>query len=99
MVEGGKTSTMEDRMALNIKDTETHKLARELADLTQTSISMAVKEALRSAVAIKRRMNSRDTGVLVADLDAIAKQCAALPVLDPRSADAIVGYNDFGAPV
>ena len=86
-------------MALNIKDAETHALARELADLTQTSISTAVKEALRSAVELKRQLTSRNIGNIVADLDAIALLCAALPVLDPRSADEIVGYDDRGAPV
>ena len=86
-------------MALNIKDTETHRLARELAELTQTSISLAVKEALRSALERKRRMKARNSDILVADLDAIALHCAALPVLDTRSADEIVGYDDRGVPV
>ena len=86
-------------MPLNIKDTETHKLARELAELTQTSISLAVKEALRSALERKRHMKVRNSDILVADLDAIALHCAALPVLDTRPADEIVGYDDRGVPV
>jgi len=86
-------------MALNIKDAETHKLAKELADLTKTSISMAVKEALRSALENKRHLKVRNNDVLVADLDAIALRCAALPVLDARHADDIIGYDDRGVPV
>ena len=86
-------------MALNIKDTETHRLARELADLMQTSISKAVKEALRSALERKRHMKARDREILVADLDAISLHCAALPVLDTRPPDEIVGYDDRGVPV
>jgi antitoxin VapB len=98
MVEGGTISTMEEHMALNIKDAETHELARELAHLTQTSISTAVKEALRSALERRRKLKTRNSDTLVADLDAIALHCAALPVLDTRPADDIVGYDDRGAP-
>jgi antitoxin VapB len=99
MVDGGTMSTMEEYMALNIKDAETHELARELADLTETSISKAVKEALRSALEGKRKLRTRNSDTLVADLDSIALHCAALPVLDTRPADEIVGYDDRGAPV
>ncbi len=31
-------------------------------------------------------------------MTAISDQCAALPVLDPRSADEIIGYDEFGVP-
>jgi antitoxin VapB len=86
-------------MPLNIKDTETHKLARELAELTQTTITQAVKEALRSALERKRHLKVRNSDILVADLDAIALHCAALPVLDTRPADEIAGYDDRGVPV
>ena len=98
MVEGGTISTIEEAVALNIKDAETHELARELADLTHMSISAAVKEALRSALERTRHGRIRSSDTLVADLDAIALRCAALPVLDARHADEIVGYNDQGVP-
>ncbi|NJL47154.1 MAG: type II toxin-antitoxin system VapB family antitoxin [Leptolyngbyaceae cyanobacterium SM2_5_2] len=39
------------------------------------------------------------TGKSVADLiKAISQACASLPVLDERSADDILGYNDIGLP-
>lgn len=98
MVEGGNWSTMEDCVALNIKDRETHRLARELAELTGTSLTDAVKNALRVAVEREGRTKHHATDALVEDLDAIALHCAALPVLDSRAADAILGYDDQGAP-
>jgi len=89
---------MEDNLALNIKDHETHRLARELAELTGTSLTDAVKAALRAAVEREGRTQIRATDALVEDLDAIALHCAALPVLDSRPVDAILGYDDRGAP-
>jgi len=41
----------------------------------------------------------QNSDILVTDLDAIALHCAALPVLDARPADEIVGYDDRGVPV
>ncbi|MFO1153441.1 MAG: hypothetical protein U1E42_07215 [Rhodospirillales bacterium] len=35
---------------------------------------------------------------LANDLDRIAKRCAALPVLDPRTPDEILDYDDHGLP-
>jgi hypothetical protein len=35
---------------------------------------------------------------LIAAMEAIAVRSAARPVVDPRSADEIIGYDDFGLP-
>lgn len=35
---------------------------------------------------------------LIAHLEAIAARSAARPIADPRSADEIIGYDDFGLP-
>jgi antitoxin VapB len=35
---------------------------------------------------------------LADELDEIAKRCAALPGLDARSADEILGYDEHGLP-
>jgi antitoxin VapB len=34
----------------------------------------------------------------IAALDEIAARCAARPVVDPRSDDELIGYDDFGLP-
>jgi hypothetical protein len=40
-------------------------------------------------------LNVRDS-TLLQDMIAISKRCAALPDLDTRSPDEILGYNEFG---
>ena len=35
---------------------------------------------------------------LIAAMEAIAVRSAARPIVDPRSADEIIGYDDFGLP-
>jgi antitoxin VapB len=84
-------------VALNIKSAETDRLARELAALTGESITDAVTRALEMRLEQERR--ERDTlrrEHLKALLDDIRRRASKLPVLDPRSDDEILGYNEFG---
>ncbi len=83
-------------MALNIRNAETEKLAEALAKLTGETKTEAVTRALRDRLARVRRERSRRS--LADELDAIARHCAALPVLDARPADTILGYDDKGLP-
>ena len=83
-------------MALSIKDPEADRLARELAARTGETLTQAVVMALRERLA---RHAGRTTAVpLSAELGEIRRRCAALPVLDARSADEIVGYDHRGLP-
>lgn len=85
-------------MPLNIKDTETHLLAKRLASLTGESITEAVGKAIRERL---RRVEGREAigrRRLSARLTEIARHCAALPVRDPRPADEIIGYDERGLP-
>jgi antitoxin VapB len=82
-------------MALSIKDSETDRLAREVAALTGESLTQAVKSSLAQRLAREQRKR-RDPGDLAAQLDALAKECAALPDYDTRSPDEIVGYDEHG---
>ncbi len=61
-------------MGLNIKNEETHRLARELANLTGESMTAAVTEALRERL---QRMRRDRAGSLADRLVAIGKDCAA----------------------
>ena len=83
-------------MALSIKDPEADRLARMLAEATGETITEAVKGALRDRLA--RTRNQRRGRRLADELDEIAERCAALPVLDPRSPDEILGYDETGLP-
>jgi antitoxin VapB len=83
-------------VALNIKHPEADRLARELAARTGESITEAVLNALRDR--LRRERGRVRQPSLVEELTAIGKRCAGLPVLDARSADEILGYDDNGVP-
>jgi antitoxin VapB len=84
------------KMALNIRNAETERLAAALAKLTGETKTEAVTKALRDRLTRLRRERSRHR--LADELDAIARHCAALPVLDPRGAEEIIGYDERGTP-
>jgi antitoxin VapB len=85
-------------MALSIRDSETDRLARELAKLTGVSMTEAIRTALQERLARERSRRQTDAEQLAAELMAIGKRCAALPVQDDRSDDAILGYDELGLP-
>lgn len=81
-------------MALNIKDPETDRLARELAERMGTSITVALRTALQERLSrTKPRMDT-----VYSDLIAIGEQGRKRPILDTRTDDEIVGYDEFGIP-
>jgi len=83
-------------MALSIKHPEADRLARELAATTGESLTEAVVQALRERLARERgrrlALHLRD------ELRAIRQRCAKLPVVDTRSPEEILGYDDAGVP-
>lgn len=82
-------------MALNIKDPETDRLARQLADLTGEKITDAVKTAVRER--LDRETRNRGKASLE-ELLAIADRIASQPVIDPRTPEEIIGYDENGLP-
>lgn len=83
--------------ALNIKDPEVHELAVELASRTNQSLTQAVRESLRESLA-KTRSPQEDSRRVVERVMRIGRGIASLPVLDSRTPDEILGYNEFGLP-
>ena len=83
-------------MALNIRNPEAERLADELARVTGDTKTQAVIKALRDRLARLRRERSKRR--FADELEEIARHCASLPVLDTRSADEILGYDDRGLP-
>ncbi len=83
-------------MPLNIKDADTHALAKRLASLTGESLTKAVKRAIQDRLTQVER--TRGGSRLADELDHIALHCANLPRHDRRSADQIIGYDERGLP-
>ena len=86
-------------MSLNIKNQETCELARELADLTNDSMTGAITFALRERLDQVKR--ERDKAALKRDLRAIAERCAKkLRPGGPSAAEIVDSmYGEFGEPV
>jgi antitoxin VapB len=61
-------------MSLNLKNQETHRLARELAEMTGESLTTAVTVALRERL---ERLRQNEQGALSDRLLRIGKDCAA----------------------
>ena len=83
-------------MALSIKNPEADRLARELADLTGEGLTEAVIKALEER--LRRERGTVYAVPLREQLAVIRERCSALPVLDKRRNDQIIGYDDRGVP-
>jgi len=84
-------------MALSLKDPETDSLARKVANLTGETLTEALRTSLRER--LRHEKLKRGEGPdLAKDLAAIARRCAALPVLDDRTTEEILGYDENGLP-
>jgi antitoxin VapB len=83
-------------MGLNIKNAETHRLAVQLAQLTGETLTRTVTIALKERLEREKRRRNR-TGVAEA-LRQIVRRCASRPLLDDRSPEAILGYDEHGLP-
>lgn len=82
-------------MALSLKDPETDRLARQVAALTGESLTEAVRIAL--AERLERERTRRGAVPRLAEsLAELAREAAALPDIDTRAADEIIGYDDTG---
>ena len=83
-------------MAINIKNEEADRLAHELAQKTGESLTETVIKALRERLI--RQEGRKSVMTMDEDLMEIGKRCAALPELDSRTSDEILGYNKIGVP-
>jgi antitoxin VapB len=83
-------------MALSIKNSETERLARQVARETGESLTQAIESALRERLErLKRRRRGR---ILNDKLEDILWRVDRLPTLDTRPADEILGYDENGMP-
>ena len=83
-------------MALSIKSIEVERLARELADRTGESLTGVIQKALQER--LDRLKHERKSQILMGQLREILHRVDQLPVLDSRSPDEIIGYDENGLP-
>lgn len=84
-------------MPLSIKAPEADRLARQLAATTGETITDAVIVAMRERLA-REEAKRESKQQLIEDLMAIASHCASLPLLDDRTEDEIMGWDENGLP-
>jgi antitoxin VapB len=83
-------------MGISIKNEQTERIARELARETGESLTTAIRRALEERLArLEGRRTPADKLVLAR---AALRRVDALPVLDDRAADEILGYDENGLP-
>ena len=83
-------------MPLSIKNETTERLARQVADETGESITEAIQRSLEERW---ERLKTRRRGrVLTRQIEDLLRRVDALPTLDPRSPDEILGYDEHGMP-
>jgi antitoxin VapB len=84
-------------MALHINNERADALARELASRTGETITEAVTQAIEARLReIKPRKRTPEEKYR--DVMKIVKHISRLPVLDNRSAEEILGYDEHGLP-
>jgi len=83
-------------MPLSIKSRKADELARELAKETGETITQATEKALEERLLrVRGRKRQPD---LVERIMEISRHCSSLPVLDDRTPDEIIGYDEIGVP-
>ena len=83
-------------MALSIKNDETERLARQVARETGESLTEAIQKALQERwERLKTRQRSH---ILAGQIEDLLRRVDALPTLDSRPDDEILGYDEHGVP-
>lgn len=80
-------------MAIVIEDREAERLLEQLSQQTGESVADVVKDTLQMRL---DRLDSEDVRRRKAAIREIQERIAAKPVLDARSDDEIIGYNEHG---
>jgi antitoxin VapB len=84
------------QMTLSIKDPEADRLARKLVALTGENLTDAIVNSLRERLERCERRHRRSK--VGEELARIAQRVKRLPIIDSRSPDEILGYDDHGLP-
>jgi antitoxin VapB len=82
-------------MTVLIKDEEADRMIRQLAERTGETITDAVKKAVAQRLE-RVPLSEREIAERRRRIEAILARADAMPTVDHRSADEIIGYNDRG---
>jgi len=83
-------------MPLSIKSLKTERLAREIATKTGDSITGTIEKALEERLErVNREQGCRN---LMGQLEEILQRMDHLPILDSRTPEEIIGYDEHGLP-
>ena len=82
-------------MTVLIKDEATDRMIRQLAERTGETITDAVKGAVSEKLA-RTPLSEQEVAERLRRIEAIIARADAMPTVDHRPADEIVGYNAEG---
>jgi antitoxin VapB len=83
---------MRKQRTLYVKNPAAHRLAEQLSKRMGLTLTDAVIYALEDQIRRSRRPLNR------ARVEAVCAKISALPVLDSRTPEEILGYDEFGIP-
>jgi antitoxin VapB len=83
-------------MPLSIKSLETERLVRKIAAKTGESLTGAIQKALEER--LDRLNHEQRSKTMAHQLQEILQRVDRLPILDSRTPEEIVGYDENGLP-
>jgi antitoxin VapB len=83
-------------MPLSIKNEATERLAREVASETGESLTEAIQKSLEER--LERLKRRHKVHILTGQIEDLLRRVDALPTLDSRPEDEILGYDEDGIP-
>ena len=81
-------------MAISIRNPIAEKLAREVANESGESLTQSIIHSLEER--LEKLRGRREPQNLLQEIIEIGNRCAALPDIDQRTSDEILGYNENG---
>ena len=82
-------------MAILIKDHEADRMIRTLAERTGESLTDAVKQAVRERLE-RVPLTNNEIAARKRKIDELIARAGAMPTVDDRTPDEIIGYNESG---
>jgi len=83
-------------MPLSIKNEATERLARKVAGETGESLTEAIQRSLEERW--ERLKRHRRDSILAGQIEELLRRVDALPTLDSRAENEILGYDEDGVP-